>query len=351
MDAPQLTTLRDYVGRGLLSAHEQDGLVIFNYTPRTIYERAWDVVTLQARGLVLDGSTGTVHARPWPKFFNHNEPDGHVPDGEPNEVTMKLDGSLGIGYVDATGTPRFATRGRFDSPQAQTAEALWARDHSGRRWPEAVTPLVEIIDPSTKVIVQYEWSGLVLLGVRDHNGDDWLRSDVETLAKDLAMRVVESAPLDRAALTAAAQELDHRTEGFVARWGSPKAAHRVKYKSAAYLALARVLSGITERFVGDCWIARVQLPPDVPEETRQWFDDVVADFETEAQRLAAEIEALHNALRMDHPGRKAFAIAARAYPSRMGLLMARYSDRPLDVRTFVYRERFGNHPRPVPLKA
>lgn len=351
MDVPSLTTLRDYVARGWVTAFDQDGLVVFNYTNRTVYARQWDEVTLQARGLVLDATTGAVVARPWPKFFNHDEPETVARDGfgsaEPDEVTVKLDGSLGIGYRDRTGALRFATRGRFDSAQAVAAERLWARDHAGRAWPEDVTPLVEIVDPATKVLLDYPWSGLVLLGARTHEGDDFGRSDVEALARDLDMRAVEYVTLDTAALRSAAATLDHTVEGFVARFGTGPSSLRVKYKSAAYLALARLANGITDRFVADCWVADLRLPPEVPEETRQWFDDQVTALEAEADALRDEITALHDTLRASHPDRKGFALEARAHGKRMALLMAQYTGAPVDLRTFVYRRRFGNYPRPV----
>ena len=58
---------------GRVSAHRQGNLVGFKYTNGTIYSQDWDVVTLNARGIVFDSQTGNVIARPFKKFFNYNE--------------------------------------------------------------------------------------------------------------------------------------------------------------------------------------------------------------------------------------------------------------------------------------
>lgn len=88
--------------------HPAGGLVI--YTKACQYERAWNPCTLQCRGLIatLDGE---VVARPFPKFFNHGEPEAaHLDLHAPCRVTDKLDGSLGILYPDPDVIRAFADR-------------------------------------------------------------------------------------------------------------------------------------------------------------------------------------------------------------------------------------------------
>ena len=48
-------------------------LVLYNYCDKTTYEKAWDDVTLNARGTVYEIATGKVIARSFSKFFNHSE--------------------------------------------------------------------------------------------------------------------------------------------------------------------------------------------------------------------------------------------------------------------------------------
>ena len=92
-----LQTLEKYHKDGLLhkQIHPTLDLTIWNYSPKVQYERLWDDITLQCRGLVTN-SKGDVVARPFKKFFNYEE---HKPEDIPNEdfvVYEKMDGSLGI---------------------------------------------------------------------------------------------------------------------------------------------------------------------------------------------------------------------------------------------------------------
>ena len=51
--------LRQHVSAGIVNetAHPVLPLSIFNYSPRCQYEKLWDEVTLQCRGLVTCGAT------------------------------------------------------------------------------------------------------------------------------------------------------------------------------------------------------------------------------------------------------------------------------------------------------
>lgn len=92
-----LEILNRYYEDGWLikQTHPTLDLTIWNYSPRVQYERQWDDITTQCRGLVTN-SKGEIVARPFKKFFNYEE---HKPEDLPNEefvVYEKMDGSLGI---------------------------------------------------------------------------------------------------------------------------------------------------------------------------------------------------------------------------------------------------------------
>ena len=78
-----IETLEKYFEEGLLhkQVHPTLDLTIWNYSPKVQYEKLWDEITLQCRGLVTN-SNGEVVARPFKKFFNYEELS---PEQIPNE--------------------------------------------------------------------------------------------------------------------------------------------------------------------------------------------------------------------------------------------------------------------------
>ena len=90
-----LEILEKYHKDGLLhkQTHPTYDLTIWNYSQKVQYEKLWDDITMQCRGLVTN-SKGQIVARPFKKFFNLEEMDS-PPSGE-FKVYEKMDGSLGI---------------------------------------------------------------------------------------------------------------------------------------------------------------------------------------------------------------------------------------------------------------
>jgi len=152
--------MREYINLGLIkeTVHPHyPELAIYNYTPECQFSRAWDDVTLAARGLVMNRETGDVIAKPWPKFFNLSE-HNTVPDG-PAIVREKMDGSLGIVF-HYDGKWHIATRGSFQSEQAVRAQE-WIEGHD---FPKGYTHLFEIIYPGNRIVVDYgDFEGPVYL--------------------------------------------------------------------------------------------------------------------------------------------------------------------------------------------
>ncbi|QOR67967.1 hypothetical protein IM538_07490 [Cytobacillus suaedae] len=48
-------------------------IIILNYTENATYEKRWNELTLNCRGLIVNERTGEILARPFPKFFNYGE--------------------------------------------------------------------------------------------------------------------------------------------------------------------------------------------------------------------------------------------------------------------------------------
>ena len=176
-----LETLNRYFEDGLLykQTHPTLPLTIWNYTEKVQYENLWDEITVQTRGLVTDDK-GNIVARPFKKFFNLEEKKHTAtPDFE---VFDKMDGSLGILFY-YNNQWVMATRGSFTSDQAiKGFEMLQKYDYKSLN--KKFTYLFEIIFENNRIVVQYPFEDVVLLGmietqtgyeVNIHDGDEDIR--------------------------------------------------------------------------------------------------------------------------------------------------------------------------------
>src|ERR1700744_3758974 len=78
--------------------HPFSSLCIVNYTEQAQYQREWNEVTLNCRGLIWDFIEEEVISRPFPKFFNWDDSSQPYPPTGPVMRMPKMDGSLGILY-------------------------------------------------------------------------------------------------------------------------------------------------------------------------------------------------------------------------------------------------------------
>lgn len=157
--------VQDMIDTGYVSQRfhpEFPELAILNYTEKTAYSGEWNEVTLNSRGLIYNTDTLEVLARPFKKFFNFEQvgaPEIDL-DAELFFVSDKFDGSLGIIYRTPIDDLAVATRGSFESEQAKHATE-WIRgqeavyDRAYELIAEGLTPLVEIIYPENRIVVDY----------------------------------------------------------------------------------------------------------------------------------------------------------------------------------------------------
>ncbi|MGI8813750.1 MAG: RNA ligase [Pseudonocardia sp.] len=339
--------------------HPELPLRIFNYTERAVYERVWNVATRRCRGLVADAD-GVVRARPWPKMFNLGEPDASELDGsEPVVATDKLDGSLGV-LFPVPGGWAVATRGSFVSDQARHATAIWHREYAAKFTPPpGVTVLVEIVYPGNRIVLDYgDRDELVLLGgveiatgrsveVSGWPGSVAARFEYRTLADALA------APPRAGA------------EGMVLH--VPRTDERVKLKQIDYVALHRLIFGLTARRVwerlavaaahsdnpdapvkeiarmlrlapadaaailetGAAWWEEVRRT--LPEEFHDWLEETAAELRTQADTVRDA--ALARALELGGLPRRDAAAALTNDPNR-GLVFAALDGKPIVARAW-----------------
>lgn len=236
-----LEELKEMVEQGYVRkvVHPGGELELFNYTEKCTYEGVWNHTTRQCRGLILD-LPGKIVARPFRKFFNYGE--GHAPDLDldaPVIVTDKMDGSLGILYWDGVGWS-VATRGSFTSDQAIHATKVWDERYSLLFEPPAgSTCTFEILYPANRIVVDYgELDDLVLLacldnetgGLRhDHN---WPGPATTEYAYATLREALEAEPRPG-------------QEGLVVYF--PDSGERVKLKQEDYIAIHRLVFGLTAR--------------------------------------------------------------------------------------------------------
>lgn len=269
-----LEVLEKYYNDGLVykQVHPTLPLTIWNYAEKVQYEGQWDEVTLQTRGLVTDDK-GNVVARPFTKFFNIEE-GKHTPTSE-FDVYAKMDGSLGI-LFNYEGEWVLATRGSFTSDQAVKGLELLQK-YEYQKLHKNYTYLFEIIYPENRIVVQYPYEDLVLLGVIEtktgyevniHDGDSDLR--IKNLINNIGFRVVQkyNGISDYKVLK---DMIKDDEEGFVVKFSN---GDRMKVKGVEYLRLHKIMTNVSTTSVWEMLSTGqdvTELLKDVPDE---FFDKI-----------------------------------------------------------------------------
>jgi len=260
-------------------------LTIYNYTAKTQYDRAWDLYTVTCRGLILDDSHRII-ARPFSKIFNYGEPNEFSEDIE-NIIELpkfynKLDGVLGIMYPE-NGKPAIATRGSFDNAQSQFGTQWIQNRFVLSDFRRSYTYLFEIIHSTSRIVINYEFTGLVLLAVISNDGTHELDHIKEGLrlgigfARDMTFTGILQA-------LAYLEKADGReVEGFVLKFSN---GYRIKMKAEDYVRMHRLIFHTSSK---DIWLAlqenRLESLYDVlPDEMLPWVreieENLIAEYNT-----------------------------------------------------------------------
>lgn len=303
---------------GLVKARPSgDGQTIYNYSDAAMYTPgAWmNPAVRQCRGLIVQDEI--VIARPWAKFFNHGQAEaGELDLSAAVEVTDKMDGSLGIIHCAPDGHLRVATRGSFTSDQAIHATAvLHERFADHIDWTDALTPLVEIVYPENRIVCDYgALDTLVLLGAVEIETGTYVGPD------DAAQRIAWPGPVTktfpfRTLADALAAPPRAGAEGLCVRYlDEPRI---VKIKQDDYVALHRIVTGLSERTVWERLSAghhMTDLLGEIPDELHGWVIDVWNGLTNRADEIREEAHKTHaeilKALPSDH-GRREYAEKAK----------------------------------------
>ncbi len=315
IDRSPSSRLQQLVHDGLISEnkHPTEDLWIYNYTPMAVFKRAWNALTLQARGLIL-AEDGTVVARPFEKFFNvEEESASDIRWKKAFQVFEKLDGSLGVLYREPeSGRWNIATRGSFTSDQALRGREFLNQTATSWTPDEAYTYLFEIIYPENRIVLNYgDRAELVFLcAVHIETGAnvfefgtnaDWPGTHVKRYdAQGLEIRELKSLELEN-------------EEGFVVFF--PHNSTRMKTKFTEYVRLHRIVTRTNSKRIWESLRAGDsfdELLKDTPDEFFDWVQKVRTDLEM--KYLAIELSAKGKFEEIQPPGklmdRKSFAAKA-----------------------------------------
>lgn len=266
---------------GCVKVVEQDDLLLFNYTNEAQYSNNWNAFERLSRGLIIN-LDGEVIARPFEKFFNYGQVVNNalcVPHDKSHLVNVfeKLDGSLGILYRQ-DGYHKIATRGSFDSEQAQRATAYLNKFFYVDEIPSNWTLLFEIIYPENRIVVDYgNDERLVLLGIVNRlTGEELpfyptVYEFGNYMGFDLPKVFEFNNPTE--VLESAARLIGTQQEGYVLFYNDGS---RFKIKGDDYLFLHRIISNISKKNVFEMWLNNNDLP-DIPDEfidqIEVWYDE------------------------------------------------------------------------------
>jgi RNA ligase len=292
-----LDILEKYYNDGLLhkQIHPTKDLTIWNYSPKVQYERLWDEITIQCRGLVTN-SKGDIVARPFKKFFNYEE---HKPEEIPNEtyvVYEKMDGSLGI-LFNYEGEWILATRGSFTSPQAIKGKEILDR-HDISAWRKDNTYLFEIIYPENRIVVDYKGEEkLVVLGAFHTESGMEIPDSSLFWTQDSGFEIVMTYKTWGETYDLLKEEISKDREGYVVKF---KNGFRMKIKGEEYKRLHKILTNISNR---DIWeYLKDNKPFDellekVPDEFNDWVKTTIRDLRYGHFQLRETAGKLHDHFR------------------------------------------------------
>jgi RNA ligase len=290
LDATELYKLRElgYISK---REHPTEPLSILNYTDKAQLADAdfWAAhpALSHCRGLIYNSYTNEIVARPFRKFWNHNQPAADKIDlKERVYATDKVDGSLGIMYREPSGDLAIATRGSFTSDQALHATHLLRTKYqmslAGPRDPreryhaaDDETFLFEIVYPENRIVLDYHGADeLILLGSVEIDSGyvslpaaasihlDWTGWTAQTFGYNTLGDALAAAPRPNA-------------EGFViATRGGEK---MVKIKQEDYVRLHKIIFGLTEKSIWRALVAGDSLDSllePLPDEFHAWVREV-----------------------------------------------------------------------------
>ena len=276
------TELDKLINEGMIidNRHKSLPLTIFNYSKIAQFQKNWNDITLQARGLIIDDNDKII-ARPFKKFFNMEELKANGIPNERYEVYKKMDGSLGILFYYAN-TWHMATRGSFTSEQAMKGISIFNSKykHLIPNLNVELTYLFEIIYSENRIVVDYGTTeDLILLGaIHAESGNEIDIKDI-----NLPFTKVESYEITNF------EDLKNRNtqneEGYVIKFIPSN--FRMKIKFEDYVTLHGIVTEFSTKKVWEILKDNQDLekllemvPDEFYDKVKLVYDDLTEQFET-----------------------------------------------------------------------
>lgn len=268
--------LEKYYNDGLLikQVHPTKDLTIWNYSRKTQYEKLWDKITLQCRGLVTN-SRGDIVSRCFKKFFNYEELESSKIPNEPFEITEKMDGQLGLLFW-YDGEWIFASRGSFTSVYAEKGRQLLEK-YNYKMLSHWDTYIFEIIFKEGRIVCKYDYEDLILIGCINIPFGFEYDIHAEWFENRAGFKIVKKYDgiNDFKVLK---EMVANDAEGYVVRFRSGL---RMKIKGTEYCRLHSIITHISTR---DIWkYLKEDMPLDellenVPDEFDKWVREKIEEF-------------------------------------------------------------------------
>jgi RNA ligase len=212
-----------------------------------------------------------------------------------------------------------ATRGSFTSPQAIKGKELLEK-YNFERLNTGYTYLFEIIYKENRIVCDYDYDDLVLLGmintktgdeVNIHNDDEDIR--FKNMISNIGFRVVMLYKTWGEGYDVLKEEISNDREGYVIRFNN---GFRMKIKGDEYVRLHRILTNVSNR---DIWeYLKDNKPFDellekVPDEFNNWVKETARDLTIRFDNINKEYIEVYENLNSRNLDRKEFAIRAKHY--------------------------------------
>ena len=337
---------RELIENKNIHIEDEDGLTIFNYN--MIDCDFSDPVVQESRGIILDVSdvtNPTVVAWPFRKFGNYSESYADTIDWTSARIQEKVDGSIIKYWYDKRKNEwRFSTNGKIvplDNFMSLLNEAKMTSMLKEDRLDKDCTYIFELISPRNQIVIKYNQTTLVHLGVRNNLTGE------ESKAGEIGVATPKEYHIDDMNLDACvelAQSLN-KVEGIVDHEGFvvvDKNWHRIKVKSPEYLLLHKQIGNRTFA-KKDCLDLIFFKAEQVENFVKSFslFAPMVRYYQYQQELYYNELDTLNayvDALAKEYCNdRKAIALSIQTVPSEKRWVLFEHLKHGEDVRTILQR--------------